>query len=73
MTDPDGITYKKKIGNIGAAFNIDTLATGSAPPSSNSTGSNNHAEKGFFTGSNGIAITNGAGTIGVGPECYRGY
>jgi hypothetical protein len=64
MTDPDGITYKKKVGNIGAAFNIDTLATGSAPPSSNSTGSNNHAEKGFITGSNGIAITNGAGTIG---------
>jgi hypothetical protein len=58
-------TLRLKSSNAGATFNIDTLPSGSAvvPPSVNTTASADHAEKGVPTGSTGIAVTTGPGTL----------
>jgi hypothetical protein len=58
-------TLRLKSANNGATFNIDTLPPGSAvvPPSVNTTASFDHAEKGTPTGSTGIAVTTGSGTL----------
>jgi hypothetical protein len=61
----NSLTLKRKVGNSGAAFNIDTLPTGGVVPASNNTNSANHSEKGYLTGTNGVAVTNGPGSIGV--------
>jgi hypothetical protein len=67
MSDAPGSSTLRLVasGGSGASFNIDALPSSSAaqPPTSNTTASSDHAEKGNLTGSNGIAITNGPGTI----------
>jgi hypothetical protein len=62
---PGSLTLRLHTSNAGTAFNINAVPSGSAaiPPTSNTTASYDHAEKGTITGSNGIAITTGPGTL----------
>lgn len=62
------LTLRYVANNSGAAFSITSLPiTGAAiPPTSNTTASSNHPVKAVPTGSNGIAITTGPGSLDVG-------
>jgi hypothetical protein len=59
ITDPNLAVLKLHSTNNGASFNINSVSgTGPAtPPTINTTASADHGEKGFITGSNGIART----------------
>jgi hypothetical protein len=66
ITDPGGSTLKLHSNNSGAGFNINSVSgTSGTAPSSNSTASYDHAEKGTPTGSNGIAIIVSPGGLGI--------
>jgi hypothetical protein len=66
ITDPGGSTLKLHSNNSGAGFNINSVSgTSGTAPSSNSTASYDHAEKGTPTGSGGIALTTGAGSLDI--------
>jgi hypothetical protein len=62
ITDPGGSTLKLHSNNSGAGFNINSVSgTSGTAPSSNSTASYDHAEKGTPTGSGGIAYNHRRG------------
>jgi hypothetical protein len=66
ITDPGGATLKLHSNNSGAGFNINSVSgTSGTAPSSNTTASYDHAEKGTPTGSGGIALTTGEGTLDI--------
>jgi hypothetical protein len=64
---PGSGTLKFVASNSGGALSITALPVGGAlaVPSSNTTASTAHATKGQITGSNGVVVTNGSGTIDV--------
>jgi hypothetical protein len=64
VTDPNGLTLKLHSSNNGSGFNINSVAaTSGTVPASNTTASSNHAEKAAVSGSNGIVVTPGAGSL----------
>ncbi|MBA3829907.1 MAG: hypothetical protein H0X33_13285 [Taibaiella sp.] len=65
---PGSITPRLKNANTGATFNIDTVPSGAAlaQPTANSTASTDHGEKGIPTGSSGIVVMPGSGTLDFG-------
>jgi hypothetical protein len=66
ITDPGGATLKLHSNNSGAGFNINSVSgTSGTAPSSNSTASYDHAEKGTPTGSGGIAHNHRRGKLDI--------
>lgn len=62
---PGSSVLRFLVSNGGGAFVITTLpvSTNPIPPTSNTTGSENHPVRTTLTGSNGVGVTNGPGSI----------